>query len=146
MNQELDLRNQNIKEHIINKANAINQEINGLIDENTLNKGILEFTSTKYDLLSLEEIYQIIDSTIQKLLLEKKEKYNKYKYEELKNKYLMTKDKYGNQDYTIMQIDDNENIISYNKTKKVLIQGNDGINKTGFYKGSTSPNEYELLV
>lgn len=156
MNNELDIKQHNVEQYIINIAEQLNKEKQGTISDETLKKGIEEFTSSKYDSYTEEQIYKEINEIIQKMLeerelrkqefLKQQQELRQAKFEELRKLYLETKEKYQNMDYSIVQTMDTKYMQSYNGTKEVQLMNQLGETLYGFYKGVSSPNEYELLV
>ena len=156
MQELLELKHKNVEAYLTNIAETMNKEKPNTIGEETLKKGIEMFTSSKYDNYTEEKIYEEINKLIQKMLeerelqrqefLKKMEEHKKEKFEELKKLYEQTREKYGNLQYEISQVLDVEHMQSFNETKEVQLVGPDGEIVNGFYKGISSPNEYELLV
>lgn len=136
MSNIFDIKHHNIKQYIINIAEQLNKEKQGTFSDETLKKAIEEFTSSKYNSYTEEQIYEEINEIIKKTLKE----------QELRKLYLETKEKYQNMDYSIVQIMNTKHIQSYNETKEVQLINQLGETLYGFYKGGSSPNEYELLV
>ena len=156
MNNELSIKHYNVEQYIKNIAEQLNKEKQGTISDETLKRGIDEFTSPKYDSYTEEQIYKEINGIIQKMLeerelrkqefLKKQQEIKQAKFEELRKLYLETKEKYQNLDYSVVQTMNMEHMQSYNETKKVQLLNQMGETLYGFYKGESSPNEYELLV
>lgn len=156
MDNNLTIKHQNVEQYIRNSIEQLNKQHQVTISDETLKKGIEEFTSSKYDTYTEEQIYQEINDIIQKMLeeqelrkqefLKKQQELRQAKFEELKKLYLETKEKYKNMDYSIIQTMDAQHMQSYNKTKEVQLLNQFGETLFGFYKGVSSPNEYELLV
>ena len=156
MSNELDIKHYNVEQYIKNIAEQLNKEKQGTISDETLKRGIDEFTSSKYDSYTEEQIYKEINDIIQKMLeerelrkqefLTKQQELKQAKFEELRKLYLETKEKYQNLDYSVVQTMNMEHMQSYNETKKVQLLNQIGEVLYGFYKGESSPNEYELLV
>ena len=143
-------KKESVELYINNIANTLIKERNETVDEDALKRGIEIFTSSKYDSYTEKEIYSEIDKSFQQMLetLDRKRrvKKTKDKYEVLSNLYSKTKEKYGNVDYKIVRTLDSKHIQSYNETKEVELLGPNGETAFGFFKGVSSPNEYELLV
>ena len=104
----------------------------------------------------IDKRFEIVDEIIQKMFEERELKKQEFikkqkelrqaKFEELRKLYLETKEKYQNMDYSIVQTMDTKYMQSYNETKEVQLMNQLGETLYGFYKGVSSPNEYELLV
>lgn len=152
----LEQKKEKIKNYILDLSNNINYQHQGIITKDKIDKGIEMFTSSKYDDYTEEQIYEEINKLIQKMLEEqelqrqefvkKMEEHKKEKFEELKKLYEQTREKYGNLQYEISRFFDVELMHSFNETKEVQLIGPSGEIVNGFYKGISSPNEYELLV
>ena len=145
-----DYKKERVELYINNIANTLIKERNETVDEDSLKRGIEIFTSSKYDSYTEQEIHREIDKSVQQMLetLDRKRRVKKRndKYEVLSNLYSKTKEKYGNVDYKIVRTLYSEHIQSYNETKEVELLGPNGETAFGFFKGVSSPNEYELLV
>ena len=149
MNQELDMKHQNVKQYIIDSIEKLNQENGNIIGEDVLDMCVNVFTSEKYDSDSEASIYQEIDNTLEKMLVERDirvQEQKREKNDELNRLYLNSKEKYGNLDYFVIGTIQNEHIRGYHETKEVKLLDSLGTVSYGFYKGYSSPNEYELLV
>lgn len=149
-------RNKNIKEYIIDISNKLNSQYNNILSNDKVKQAIELFTSSKYDNYSEEQVIDEINRLIQQMLeerekqrqeyLKKIKEHQKAKFEELKKSYEQTREKYGNLQYEIVKVLDVEHMQSFNETKEVQLIGPNGEIVNGFYKGISSPNEYELLV
>ena len=71
MSNELDIKHYNVEQYIKNIAEQLNKEKQGTISDETLKRGIDEFTSSKYDSYTEEQIYKEINDIIQKMLEER---------------------------------------------------------------------------
>ena len=123
MSNELDIKHYNVEQYIKNIAEQLNKEKQGTISDETLKRGIDEFTSSKYDSYTEEQIYKEINDIIQKMLeerelrkqefLTKQQELKQSKFEELRKLYLETKEKYQNLDYSVVQTMNMEHMQSY---------------------------------
>ena len=156
MDNNLDIKHMNVESYIRKIVEDVNKKNQITISDETLEKGIKEFTSSKYDSYIEEQIYQKINEVIQKMLeeqelrkqefLKKQQELSQQRFKEIKRLYLSSKEKYNNIDYSIVKMIDSEHVQSYNETKEVQLLNQNGETLYGFYKGINSPNEYELLV
>ena len=60
MSNELDIKHYNVEQYIKTIAEQLNKEKQGTISDETLKRGIDEFTSSKYDSYTEEQIYKEI--------------------------------------------------------------------------------------
>lgn len=158
----MEYANEQIKNYLIKISKKLNENYNGIINQEKLEKAIEMFKIMNTENIDeaiknkIEEIDEYIKIMVKEYLerqeKEKKEfEFNekerkKYKFEQLKKLYEQTKEKYQNKEYEIVELININNFQSANETRRAQLKDEFGNIIYGFYKTDTSPNEYELLV
>ena len=105
-------------------------------DERPLSDIAIELAKTSAEILKRQEA----------LRQEYKAQYEQRKFLEISSLYRQNMFKYQTKNYHIREIYQGNNVQSYNATRKVQVSDDQGNIAYGYYKGISSPNEYELLI